>query len=57
MTDSVKKVLRKWNKRMICAGMSSTASPTEVEWEMKYYDMEMTWACPPDHMRPHHFDY
>lgn len=24
---------------------------------MKYYDMEGTWACPPEHMRPHRFDY
>lgn len=57
MTDSEKKVLRKRNKKMICVGMSSTASPTEVEWAMKYYDMEGTWACPPNHMRPHRFDY
>lgn len=24
---------------------------------MKYYDMEGTWACPLDYMRPHRFDY
>lgn len=57
MTENEKKILRKRGKKMACASMSSNISDEEVEWAMKYYDMEGTWACPPEHIRPHRFDY
>lgn len=42
MTEGEKKILRKRNNKMICAGMSSTISDEEVEWVMKYFERDIS---------------
>ena len=56
LSDHEKNVWRRKEKKLACVGTVSTVSDFEIDWSMKYYDMEGIWARPLSKMRPHIFN-
>lgn len=56
-TKAVKKRLRKECGKLFYVGMASICSDEEIDWNMRYYNMEGIWARPLDFMRPNIFNY
>ena len=56
LTEAEKNARRKREGKLACVALDSTATDWEIQWHMKYYDMEGIWARPLRTMRPHIFN-
>lgn len=56
LSEQEKNVWRKKRDKLSCVGLDSTVIDVEIDWCMRYYDMEGIWACPLRKMRPHIFN-
>ena len=56
LSEQEKNTWRRKEKKLACVGTVSTVSDAEIDWSMKYYNMEGIWARPLSKMRPHIFN-
>ncbi|KAL8096381.1 hypothetical protein AgCh_037369 [Apium graveolens] len=56
LSKAEKNAKRKKEGKLASVALDSTATDWEIQWHMKYYDMEGIWARPLRTMRPHIFN-